>query len=260
MSVKFIDFQLLKQNVKIEDLVPRVGLTLKQQGGQWRGPCPVCKSGGDRALVVTPAKGAFYCFAAQQGGDVIALVSHLKGVGPREAAEFIVENCSPASQPAAPVRKATVLSTVPEKEKAGLNPLTYLQPDHPALAELGISPETAQAFAAGYAAKGILRGRLAIPLHDGDGKLLAYCGRTVKNESPLLTFPNGFEPASIIFNASRVTGGELTLVRDPLQVLTAFESGIDNVVAFLTESISPQQLEMLAALMDEKHCDSVELF
>ena len=54
--------------------------------------------------------------------------------------------------------------------------------------------------------------------------------------------------------------GQLTLVRDPLSVLTAYESGVENVVAFLTESIAAQQLEMLASLMDERHCETVELF
>jgi hypothetical protein len=46
----------------------------------------------------------------------------------------------------------------------------------------------------------------------------------------------------------------------PLQVLTAHESGIENVVAFLTETISAQQLEMLVGLRDEKNCESVELY
>lgn len=50
------------------------------------------------------------------------------------------------------------------------------------------------------------------------------------------------------------------LVRDPLQVLTAFEAGVENVVAFLTEGITAQQLEMLASLMDEKQCGTVEIY
>jgi DNA primase len=125
---------------------------------------------------------------------------------------------------------------------------------------LGVSAETAEFFGAGYAPKGIMRGRLAIPIHDRDGKLLAYCGRSVRDESPTLTFPNGFDPASVIFNANRLNAGEIYLVRDPLQVLTAYESGIENIVAFLTEGIAAQQLEMLAALMDEKKCETVELF
>jgi hypothetical protein len=74
----------------------------------------------------------------------------------------------------------------------------------------------------------------------------------VKDESSALLFPNGFHPQSLIFAAERVHPGPICLVRDPLQVLIAHESGVENVVAFLTETISAQQLEMLAALMDQK--------
>ena len=89
---------------------------------------------------------------------------------------------------------------------------------------------------------------------------MAYCGRAVKDESPTLLFPNGFQPADFIFGAHLVKAGQLTLVSDPLSVLTAYESGVENVVAFLTESITAQQLEMLASLVDERHCETVELF
>jgi hypothetical protein len=64
------------------------------------------------------------------------------------------------------------------------------------------------------------------------GILLAYCGRTVKGESPLLIFPQVFQPESVIFNAHKISEGELYLVRDPIDVLKAFESGIENVDPF----------------------------
>jgi hypothetical protein len=92
-------------------------------------------------------------------------------------------------------------------------------------------------------------------VHERSGTLLAFCGRTGKDESPVLLFPNGLNPASAIFNAHRIMKGELDLMRDPLQVLQAFESGIENVVAFLTDGIFPQQFEELSSLMDERKCD-----
>ena len=125
---------------------------------------------------------------------------------------------------------------------------------------LGVSKETAVAFGAGFSPRGIKRGRFAIPVHDRSGTLLAYCGRTGKDESPVLLFPNGLNPASAIFNAHRIMKGELYLVRDPLQVLQAFESGIENVVAFLTDGIFPQQFEELSSLMDERKCDIAQLY
>jgi hypothetical protein len=47
----------------------------------------VCKSGGDRALIVTKSKGLFYCFAARKGGDAIALAAKIRGCGQNEAAQ-----------------------------------------------------------------------------------------------------------------------------------------------------------------------------
>jgi DNA primase len=258
---KFIDFQALKQEIKITDAMTLLGLKVSELSDQMRGSCPACKSGGDRALVITASKSVFYCFAAGEGGDVIALTSHIKAISMKDAAAFLAEHlakpdATPPSKPA-----ATVPSTVPpENKKAGLNPLTYLQPDHASVLALGISKETAEHFGAGYASKGIMRGRLAIPIHDASGVLVAYCGRSLSDESPTLIFPNGFRSAEFIFNAHKVHEGPLTLVREPLQVLKAHEGGIDNVVAFLTETTSPIQLEILSSLIDERHCEFVQLF
>ena len=261
----FVDFKELKSSVTIDQVVKMLGLELKLHGQQLRGRCPIHNGTSDREFVVTPAKGLFYCFGPCGGGDLITLVAKVKGVATKEAASLIAEQFA-AGTGTVPDNRTVSGNSSPqpssrkETGERSLQPLSYLEAAHELVQALGVSPETVQAFAAGYAPKGIMRGRLAIPIHDRAGKLLAYCGRTVKNESATLTFPNGFEPASVIFNAHRVTAGELTLVRDPLQVLMAFESGVENVVAFLTETITAQQLEMLAALMDEKKCETVELF
>ncbi len=267
----FIDFVELKARVPIADAIPKLDLSLKERNGQWRGPCPACNSGGERALVVTPAKQAFYCFGARTGGDVIALVAHIRACSMKEAAEFLAGNSTVPVRNSTRPRQATRNSsaTVPEERNKGaarsLQPLTYLQPAHPAVEALGIDEATCEAFDAGYAPKGIMRGRLAIPVHDWQGKLLAYCGRAVKSESPTMTFPNGFIPDDHIFNAHRIDAGEeqgseLFLVREPLDVLAASQNGIDNVVAFLTETIGAEQLQRLAALMDEKGFETVELY
>jgi hypothetical protein len=106
---------------------------------------------------------------------------------------------------------------------------------------------------------GVNRGRLALPVHDRQRHVVCYCGRTLKDESPPLLFPNGTDPHAHIFNAHQAAGGELYLVRDPLQVLTAYEAGETNVVAFLTDAVTAQQLEQLASLMDERKVESVQL-
>ena len=73
-----------------------------------------------------------------------------------------------------------------------------------ASAGLGLSETTCHAWGAGYAPKGIMRGRLAVPIRDRAGTLLAYVGIAVSEQaSPRLHFPNGFDPHSIIFGAGR---------------------------------------------------------
>jgi CHC2 zinc finger len=253
-DAKFIDFPDLKARISIEQAAQMLGLNLTKHGSQFRGSCPV-HGGGDRTLVVTPGKG-FYCFAEKQGGDQISLVAHCRQMPVRDAAAWMLDGIG-GSAPK-PVKEK--MPAAPQRPPNGLKALDYLQHDHESVKALGLAPETVQAWGAGFAAKGIMRGRFAVPIHDREGTLLAYVGIAVSDEqSPKLLFPNGFDPHSAIFGADRVQAGELYLVREPLQVLTAHESGVENVVSFLAP-ITAQSLEQLAALMDEKKVETVELF
>ena len=256
--MSFVDFAEVKASHPIETVAESLSLKMTKRGEQLRGPCPACEKGGDRALVITPAKAAFYCFAGQTGGDAIALAAHIRGETMKEAASWIVGD---QSRP----KGEGKTDTVPNERKGNeerrlLKPLTYLEPDHEALKSLGISPETLEAFGAGYAPKGIMRGRLAIPIRGWGGELIAYCGQAVADEqSPKLIFPNGFEPERHIFNADRTQSGDLILARDPLAVLSAADAGIDNLICLLTPEATSRQLQMLAALMDERAVEVIEV-
>jgi DNA primase len=254
-----IDFIELKQRIGIDRAADMLGIRLAKSGPQLRGQCPICKAGGDRAFVVTPAKGLYYCFGTcGKGGDAITMAANVRNCSLREAAEFL-SGKGTATSASSKGDSSRNDPPQPMTEK-GLRPLDYLQASHEAVQALGVSSETCAHFGAGFAPKGIMRGRLAIPIHDRVGTLLAYCGRTTKDESPALLFPNGFDPRGVIFNARRIVEGDLFLVRDPLQVLTAHANGIENVVAFLTENVTALQLEQLAALMDERKCERLEVF
>jgi DNA primase len=267
MATAFIDFAELKTRVSIHQCLTMLGLDLKVSGEQMRGPCPACKTGGDRALVVTPSKGVFYCFAAKKGGDQIAMVSHLKGTGAKEAANLIAEHFGTGILP--PPRNGTVPAkgngTVPSNgtsspaPKAELQPLDYLQAEHEAVQALGLTGEACKAFGAGYAPKGIMRGRLAIPIHDHTGqKLLAYVGRAVGNEEPKLAFPKNYDPQTTIFNAHRVARGDFVyLALDPLEVLLAHQNGAENVVGCLG-TLNANFLQALSIWMDENDIQSIE--
>lgn len=252
----FIDYAELKTRVSIHDAIQKLGLELKPAGHQLRGFCPQCKAGGDRALVITPDKSLFYCFSKKIGGDQIALVAHLKEMNTNEAANWLA-----GTVPRNVTTKfgSTTLPPAPPT-KAGFDLEKYaerLDPSHAALEPLGIAPDTLKALKAGYASTGLNRGRLALPLYDSKGNLAAYCGRAIKEENPKFIFPNGTKPEDFIFNSNQVAEGELYLMRDPLEVLRAVESGVSNAICFLTDTVSAHQLEMLTALLDTNHCELV---
>ena len=161
---KFLDFDEIKSNMTIGEVVEILGLDMKQSGKQLRGQCPVC-GGNDRGLVVTPEKGVFYCFTNQKGGDLIALAAHINECGMRDAAEFIH---SSSTVPPEKVKETN------HNEK--LQPLPYLEYDHPAVVALDLDPDKAEELGIGYAPKGVARGNVAIPVRDEHGHLHGYLG------------------------------------------------------------------------------------
>ena len=258
----FVDFQEVKTRASIEAVAQFLGLQLKPAGKQFRSACPACNQGGERAIVVTPDKGLFYCFSAKVGGDCIALAAHIKVIPPKDAAALIADHFGITG-----TVPSTVKSTVQSPPKApaqrhSFDPEQYAQrldPAAEALGHLNLSAATLTEWKSGYANHGTHRGRLALRLDDRHGKCVGYLGYALKGEQPKITAPNGVNVAEHIFGAHRVKVGTLYLVRDPIQVLQAYDSGVENVVSFLTD-ITPASLTILTSLMDTIGCDSIEMF
>jgi hypothetical protein len=180
MSEPFVDFAAVKARVKIEEVSPILGLTMKGNN-QLRGPCPQCK-GDPRALAINIDKQGFYCHSRSKGGDVIALTAHVRGTSQREAALFLQDHFG-AEKPKAR-----------ETAQDALQPLDYLETDHEVIELLGLSMAACEALGAGYAPKGVMTGRIVIPLRLPDGTLVGYFGIATKEDQvPLLKFPPNLE-------------------------------------------------------------------
>jgi DNA primase len=181
-----VNFKELKQRVDITNVVDFLSLELAHKGEQLRGPCPRCKDGGDRALVITPERNIFYCFAAKQGGDQLSLAAHILDKPVKEAAQQIADY----------FEEDTTSPTVPEKpqgedEKGDrtLQPLGYLQIDEQVMSLIG--EEQARKIGIGYAGKGIMRGCIAFPIRTEDGVLVGYVGYDLKAKEMRVP-PRGF--------------------------------------------------------------------
>jgi DNA primase len=179
------DFQTIKEQVPIEAAAQLLGLELKQAGVALRGPCPKCQSGGDRALVVTPARRAYFCFAQNKGGSVLDLWAHIEGCSLPEAGKAIEDSFglerldrSPSPVKKAPQKVASKPPT-PFDPAAFAEKLEYTE----AVSALGISEEDARALGIG-----MYRGKMYQALRYDDGSTAGYSAITgdIKLPSKLL--------------------------------------------------------------------------
>ncbi len=171
MDKPFVDFAAVKERVRIEDVIPVLGLAMKGND-QLRGPCPACK-GDPRALAIKVSQNSFYCHGRKKGGDVIALTAHVRGTGQRDAALFLQEHFG--AEPKAPQahhkrpRQAEALDT-----------------DHEVIELLGLTVEACEALGAGYCPT---EERVLIPLRLPDGTSCGFLGiATREDQAPLLLF------------------------------------------------------------------------
>lgn len=162
----FLDFEQIKKDNDIVDVAKQLGLNLLKKQDQLRGRCP-SGDGGDRGFVITPAKQAWYSFAAKKGGDVIALVSFVKGIPAKEAAHFLAGDTRPEKK-----QKSV------QGDERGFKALDYLIADHEAVQALNLDTVDAERFGIGYAPRGVMRGHVAFPIRNASGELAGYVGVT----------------------------------------------------------------------------------
>jgi DNA primase len=135
-------------------------------------------------------------------------------------------------------------------------PLTWayehLDQEHPYLAERGLSKETIAHFGVGYqAGKGMMHGRVVIPIHNEAGELVAYVGRwpgEPPQDEPKYKFPPKFAKAQVLYNLHRAqeyaTDG-LIVVEGFMSVFALWQQGRRNVVALMGCSLSEAQEQLL---------------
>lgn len=280
----WIDFSELRARVSLEDVLLKMyalGDRLKRQGDKLIGPCPIHNGDGPRAFHAELTKNCWFCFSGcKRGGNQIDFVALKEGITVREAAlrlnAFFLGGASqtpPSSTTArAPLEAIPTAPTAPpsppkiatgppaaEKTDAPINPPLELRltldPTHPhLLKERALSLETVKAFGLGYAARGTLRGTIAIPIRDEDGDLVAYAGRRLKwadiKEHGRYKLPVGFRKDYVLYNLDRAKASAardgLILVEGYFAVLKLFELGFANVVASMGSSLSEAQAQLLS--------------
>ncbi|MFT3784916.1 MAG: CHC2 zinc finger domain-containing protein [Tepidisphaeraceae bacterium] len=145
--------------------------------------------------------------------------------------------------------------------------LDHLDPTHPYLAQRGLRADTVAHFGLGFCSRGMLKDRIAIPLHTPHGVLVGYAGRVVddaciSDDSPKYRFPGTrerdgkryeFRKAQLCYNANRIAGpiDDLIVVEGFASVWHLHQLGHTGVVALMGASCSADQAEIITSLVTD---------
>ena len=154
------------------------------------------------------------CVSLMEGGCTI------REAALKIALWFNVSSATDASPPAREATRTDNQQLTAEKQEGSETPASNLpldftlkgvDPHHRYLEERGLTLETAATFGVGFfGGKGSMSGRVVIPIHNREGKLVAYAGRWVGPDDSLpegeekYKLPKGFQKSLELFNLHRV--------------------------------------------------------
>jgi DNA primase len=245
-----LDFKSIKRSVTMESVLRRYQVQLRRSGkDQYRGCCPIHRGDGHNAFHVNSVRNIFHCFACGAGGTVLDFVAAMEGCSLFEAAQRL-QAMTCASTPLSLTPNGKELVTERRKVSSPLKfKLTGIDYAHPYLAERGITEKTAIEFGAGfYAGPGLMHGRLVIPIHNRDGELVAYCGRSVDQAQPRYRVPPAFAKSEILFNMHRAgSGGDhsVVVVEGFFDCMKVHQAGFRSVVALMGSALYEPQRHAL---------------
>ena len=259
-----VDFRELKQSIGIEQVLASYHVKLKHVGhNQLRGPCPLPTHGSERSgqsFSVDTAKKVWACHSnsccevrqGRVGGNVLDLVALLEGCTIRDAALRLQDRgvgwragINVGEQQLA--SKGSSESSSPDR----LPRLTFSLRLrwHPYLGQRAVHPSTAAWFGIGYyGGSGFLRHRIAFPIHDSEGQLVAYAGRSIDGSEPRYLFPPNFRKSQVVFNLHRAMAGpagSAIVVEGFFDCLRVHQAGYRNVLALMGVSLSEVQEQLL---------------
>ncbi len=258
MPQQRVDFKAVKEAADFAVVLARTGVQAKQEGAELVAHCPF-HDDKRPSLRVNPKKGLFHCFGCGQGGNALDFVARKERLTIKQAAERLAEwsglNTSDGRRTASPAtpKESTTPRRQEESSTEGSNkPLSFRLKltSHPYLEARRLKPETIAEFGLGYCRRGMMSGRVCIPIANERGELVAYAGRYAADPVPQgeskYLLPPGFRKGDVLFNLDRVRGNEhLTVIEGFFDALRLHELGIP-AVALMGTSMSDRQQELFA--------------
>jgi len=281
---KFVDFKAVKAAITMEQVLEHYGLLhqFKRSGDRLSGPCPIHKGSNPTQFSVSIEKNAWNCFSeCKHGGNVLDFIQKMEDVSILAAANKAIEwfHLDPeamsassekeAGETSAPAKNGETSRPKPAARPAPVvengapnKPLQFrldkLERSHPYLAERGLTLETVVDFGVGFCAKGMMADRIAIPITNPNGEVVAYAGRfpgEPGEDTPKYKLPPGFRKSQELFNIDRA-GKEppevtMVIVEGFFGCMKLHQHGCRRVVALMGSTLSAAQEELI-----KQHTDS----
>lgn len=277
----FVDFRAVKAAITMEQVLTHYGLIDKFKRGtdSLSGPCPIHKGSNPTQFRVSISKNIWNCFSeCKHGGNVLDFICKMEDMSVHAAAlkaiewfnldsEAMTGGAEQESQEEThpkrdsskpkPAQAPRHTPTVAQENGGPNKPLKFrlekLEREHPYLTQdRGLSLETIVDFGIGYCAKGTMAERIAIPIHNPKGEVVAYAGRfpgEPGEDTPKYKLPQGFRKSLEVFNIDRALKESpdtpLLIVEGFFDCMKIHEHGYKKVVALMGSTMSAAQEELI---------------
>lgn len=282
----------IRSRLSIEEVVGNY-VQLKKAGRNLKGLCPFHQEKSP-SFIVSPDKGIAYCFGCRKGGDIFSFVQEVENMDFGGALRLLAEKAGVRLENNAPVKKEekeTILSLLQEAQIFFTKQLEQSDSAREYFEARGYDRKRQQQFGLGYAPdsfhqlsehlqklghtpKDILnaglasqkqvgdshiydrfRHRIMFPIHDSQGVLVAFGGRTLSGDPEAAKYLNSPETAYYhkgstlyCFHIAKKHLKDLdkaVVVEGYFDALTAQMNGFGNVVASLGTALTEQQIALI---------------
>jgi DNA primase len=277
----WIDFNELREKLPFAEVLAGYNVEMTQKGtsAQYTGRCPLPSHPDAKGTTFSAnyEKRVWQCFGCKAHGNILDLAVLIEGKNPKNGKDVrlvaagLVERFLTKTD-----HKKTAPTVVPEKEKPRRTdeskmvvnqPLDFelktLDAEHPCFAERKILPDTVHEFGLGFCKRGLLSGKIAVPLVDDARALVGYAGMSLENNGPRYLFPTSrehddvkhvFERGRFLYNGYRIGKAvkDLIIVRECHSVWHLFQGGFVNVVGLMGNDCSDEQSGLISILTSDR--------
>ncbi len=284
----------IKERLSILDVVGAY-VELHKAGKSYKGKSPFTNE-KTPSFFVSPDRGVYFCFSSQKGGDIFTFIQEMEGVDFRGALKILAEKAGVElvlEDPAARTERDAEFSLLEEAAQFFFREREKHPHVDAYIASRGVSGQTIYAWRIGYApdewralkahltekkytedqmlraglikktdpnkeSYDVFRDRVMFPIRDASGRVVAFSGRTLKNEDGIPKYVNS--PETDLFKKSEILYGydvarqgirhyDFSLVVEgQFDVVLSHQAGYTNTVAVSGTAFTPYHLALLMRL------------